>query len=151
MPRKNSSAGTSRVPPDLLCNSTAASLATSAAGTSAVGNACATLPHRVPRLRICVVETAASEAHVEMQARYDARNPAALKQLVSTGTKLRAFSNDMLSTAFKHSMDLYGELSAKNEDWKKIYADYAKFRADQNLWFRFTEATFDRFMQSQKL
>jgi hypothetical protein len=27
----------------------------------------------------------------------------------------------------------------------------SKFRADQNLWFRFTEATFDRFMQSQKL
>ena len=27
----------------------------------------------------------------------------------------------------------------------------AKFRADQNLWFRFTEATFDRFMQTQKL
>ena len=31
----------------------------------------------------------------------------------------------------------------------KIYADYAKFRADQNLWFRFTEATFDRFMQAR--
>jgi len=35
--------------------------------------------------------------------------------------------------------------------WKKVYDDYAKFRADQNLWFRFTEARFDRFMQSQKL
>lgn len=33
----------------------------------------------------------------------------------------------------------------------KVYADYARFRGDQNLWFRFTEATFDRFMQGQKL
>jgi TRAP-type mannitol/chloroaromatic compound transport system substrate-binding protein len=48
-------------------------------------------------------------------------------------------------------MKLYDELSAKNENWKKVYGDFARFRSDQNLWFRFTEATFDRFMQSQKL
>ncbi|MES2936131.1 MAG: TRAP transporter substrate-binding protein [Pseudomonadota bacterium] len=98
-----------------------------------------------------MVEAAASAAHVLMQGRYDARNPTALKQLVGAGTKLRAFSRDVMAEAFKHSMALYSELSAKNEDWKKIYADYSKFRADQNLWFRFTEGTFDRFMQEQKL
>ena len=69
MPTKNSSAGTSRVPPPLLRSSTPASLATSAAGTSAVGNACATLPQSVPRLRICVVETAASAAATSGQLR----------------------------------------------------------------------------------
>ncbi|MBC5784170.1 TRAP transporter substrate-binding protein [Ramlibacter sp. USB13] len=98
-----------------------------------------------------IVESAAAEAHIVMQARYDARNPGALKQLVSSGAKLRPFSNEILSAAFKTAMGVYEELNAKNEDWKKIYADYSKFRADQNLWFRFTEATFDRFMQSQKL
>jgi TRAP-type mannitol/chloroaromatic compound transport system substrate-binding protein len=98
-----------------------------------------------------MVETAASQAHVVMQARYDARNPLALKQLVGAGTKLRPFSRDVMAEAFKQSMALYDELSAKNPEWKKIYADYSKFRADQNLWFRFTEGTFDRFMQEQKL
>jgi TRAP-type mannitol/chloroaromatic compound transport system substrate-binding protein len=98
-----------------------------------------------------IVEAAAAVAHTEMQARYDARNPAALKQLVGSGTKLHAFSNDILVGAFKESMALYSELSSTNEDWKKIYADYSKFRADSNLWFRFTEATFDSFMQRQKL
>jgi TRAP-type mannitol/chloroaromatic compound transport system substrate-binding protein len=98
-----------------------------------------------------IVEAAAAEAHTTMQARYDARNPAALKQLVGAGTKLRPFSNDVLSAAFKQSMAVYSELNDKNPDWKKIYADYSKFRADQNLWFRFTEATFDRFMQAQRL
>src|SRR5690349_6857747 len=83
-----------------------------------------------------IVEAAAAEAHIAMQARYDARNPAALKQLVAQGTKLRPFSNQILSAAFKESMAVYDELNAKNPDWKKIYADYAKFRADQNLWFR---------------
>ncbi len=98
-----------------------------------------------------IVEAAAAQAHVTMQAKYDTLNPGALRQLVSNGTKLRPFPADMMNAAFKASMDLYSELSAKNENWRKVYTDYAKFRADQNLWFRFTEANFDGFMQRQKL
>jgi TRAP-type mannitol/chloroaromatic compound transport system substrate-binding protein len=98
-----------------------------------------------------IVDSAAATAHVFMQARYDAVNPLALKQLVGAGTKLRPFPADMMAAAFKEAMGLYEELNGKNESWKKIYADYSKFRADQNLWFRFTEMGFDRFMQSQKL
>ncbi len=98
-----------------------------------------------------IVESAAAYAHTDMQAKYDAKNPAALKQLVGAGTKLRPFPKDVMNLAFKESMALYSELSAKNEDWKKIYTDYSKFRADSNLWFRFTEASFDSFMQQQKL
>ena len=98
-----------------------------------------------------MVEAAASHAHVEMQARYDARNPAALKRLVASGTKLFRFPKDVMEAAFKEAMAEYSELNAKNPGWKKIYEDYAAFRRDANLWFRFTEAGFDDFMQSQKL
>jgi TRAP-type mannitol/chloroaromatic compound transport system substrate-binding protein len=98
-----------------------------------------------------VVEAAAAVAHIDMQAKYDARNPAALKQLVAGGTKLFRFPKDVLDAAFKESMALYSDLSGKNPNWKKIYDDYASFRRDQNLWFRFAEAGFDDFMQSQKL
>jgi TRAP-type mannitol/chloroaromatic compound transport system substrate-binding protein len=98
-----------------------------------------------------ILEAAASHAHVDMQAKYDYRNPTALKELVAKGAKLRPFSNDVLSAAFKAAMELYDELSGKNPDWKKVYADYSKYRADANLWFRFTEAKFDTFMQAQKL
>ena len=98
-----------------------------------------------------IVESASAHAHVVMQARYDTLNPGALKQLVGAGTKLRPFPADMMNQAFKAAMELYDELSGKNPQWNKIYADYSKFRAEQNLWFRFTEATFDRFMQAQKL
>jgi len=98
-----------------------------------------------------IVESASAYAHVDMQAKYDARNPVALKQLVAGGARLRPFPPDIMTEAFKVAMAMYDELSARNPSWRKVYADYAKFRADQNLWFRFTEATFDRFMQSQKL
>jgi TRAP-type mannitol/chloroaromatic compound transport system substrate-binding protein len=98
-----------------------------------------------------IIEAAAAYAHTSMQAAYDARNPEALKQLVAAGTKVVAFNKSVLDAAFKEAMALYSELSAKNPNWKKVYSDYANFRRDQNLWFRFTEAQFDRYMQSAKL
>ncbi|MBX3605992.1 MAG: TRAP transporter substrate-binding protein DctP [Piscinibacter sp.] len=98
-----------------------------------------------------IIEAATAAAHVDMQAKYDARNPAALKQLVAGGTKLFRFPRDMMEAAFKEAMALYSELSGSNPAWKKVYEDYASFRRDQNLWFRFTESGFDDFMQSQKL
>ncbi len=98
-----------------------------------------------------IVEAAAAYAHTEMQAKYDVKNPVALKQLVAAKAKVVPFPKDVLDNAFKTSMDLYDELSAKNPNWKKVYDDYNNFRREQNLWFRFTEARFDQFMQSQKL
>ena len=98
-----------------------------------------------------IVDCAAAYAHTDMQAKYDAKNPGALKQLVAGGTKLFRFPKDVMDAAFKESMALYSDLSGKNPNWKKVYEDYASFRRDQNLWFRFAEAGFDDFMQSQKL
>jgi TRAP-type mannitol/chloroaromatic compound transport system substrate-binding protein len=86
-----------------------------------------------------------------MQAKYDAKNPLALKQLVGAKTKVLPFPKDVLDLAFKESMGLYEELRGKNPNWKKVYDDMSAFRKDQNLWFRFTEAKFDSFMQAQKL
>jgi TRAP-type mannitol/chloroaromatic compound transport system substrate-binding protein len=98
-----------------------------------------------------IVESAAAYAHTDMQAKYDAKNPGALKQLVAGGSKLFRFPKDVLEAAFKESMALYSDISGKNPNWKKVYDDYSAFRRDQNLWFRFAEAGFDDFMQSQKL
>ena len=98
-----------------------------------------------------IVEAAASHAHTVMQAKYDAKNPEALKQLVANKTKLVVFPKAVLDLAFKEAMALYSEISAKNPNWKKVYTDYSNFRRESNLWFRFTEARFDSYMQGQKL
>ena len=98
-----------------------------------------------------IIESAAAYAHTEMQAKYDARNPGALKQLVAGKTKLVPFPKPVLDAAFKEAMALYSELSASNPVFKKIYDDYSNFRREANLWFRFTEARFDSYMQSVKL
>lgn len=98
-----------------------------------------------------VLEMASSHAHVSILAKYDAQNPTALKQLVGSGTKLRAFPQEVMSAAFNNAQQIYSDLNKSNPEWKKVYTDYAKFLADENMWFRFTEGTYDRFMQSQKL
>jgi TRAP-type mannitol/chloroaromatic compound transport system substrate-binding protein len=56
-----------------------------------------------------------------------------------------------MDAAFKAAFEVYAELNTSNPNWKKIYDDYSAFRRDQNLWFRFAEASFDDFMQAQKL
>jgi TRAP-type mannitol/chloroaromatic compound transport system substrate-binding protein len=98
-----------------------------------------------------IVENAAAHAHTVMQSKYDAQNPEALKRLVAGGTKLFRFPRDIMDAAFRESMALYSELNQSNPRWRKIYASYAAFRRDANLWFRFTEAGFDDFMQQQRL
>jgi len=70
---------------------------------------------------------------------------------VASKTKVLPFPKDVMDIAFKESMALYDELSTKNPNWKKVYEDYSSFRREQNLWFRFAEASFDRYMQSVKL
>lgn len=98
-----------------------------------------------------IIDTATAYAHTDMQAKYDGRNPQALKRLVANGAKLFSFPKDVMDASFKAASDVYTELNDTNPAWKKIYADYANFRRDQNLWFRFTERSFDTFMQGQKL
>jgi TRAP-type mannitol/chloroaromatic compound transport system substrate-binding protein len=98
-----------------------------------------------------IVEAAATFAHVDVQAKYDGRNAAALKTLVSQGAKLFPFPRPLMDEAFKQAMALCDEIGAKNANWKKVYADYSTFRKEANLWFRFTEARFDSYMQTAKL
>ena len=98
-----------------------------------------------------IVEAAASHAHVDMQANYDAKNPAALKALISNGVKVLPFPKAVLDEAYKQSMALYDELSEKNPNWRKVHEDYAAFLREQNLWSRFAEASFDRYMQGLKI
>ncbi len=98
-----------------------------------------------------IVEAASGYAHVDMQAKYDARNPTALKQLVGAKTKVVAFPKTVLDASFKSTMEVYADLDAKNPDSKKIYADYRSFQKDQLLWAQFAESRFDRYMQDAKL
>ena len=98
-----------------------------------------------------IVEAAASHAHVDMQARYDALNPQALRKLIAEGTRVAALPRDVLQASFKAAHEVYAEVSAKNQNWNKMWADYSRFRGEQYQWFNYAERSYDNFMFSQKL
>jgi TRAP-type mannitol/chloroaromatic compound transport system substrate-binding protein len=98
-----------------------------------------------------ILETACAMAATDMLAKYDAFNPTALKQLVAAKTKVMEFPQSVLDASFKAAMVVFEANNAKSPEWKKIYADLRNFQRDQVLWFRFAEASFDKFMSKQKL
>jgi len=95
-----------------------------------------------------IFQAAAWEAHVAMQAKYDAQNPVALRRLVAGGTQLKVFSNETLLACLKAANELYDETSQKNPLFKKVYESWRRFRTDQFQWFRTNEAAYDRFVNA---
>ena len=104
----------------------------------------------LPKEYQAILETACAESHIVMQARYDAKSPAALKRLVAGGAQLRPFSREIMAACYKATFQLYDEISASNQKFKKIYEPWKKFRDEQQLWFRVAEHSFDNFMYQQK-
>src|SRR6202171_960723 len=89
---------------------------------------------------------ACMEANSWMAARYDMQNPSALKRLVAGGTQLRPFTTEVLEACLKATNELWGEISAKNADFKKSIDAMQAYRSDQYLWWQVAEYTFDSFM-----
>jgi TRAP-type mannitol/chloroaromatic compound transport system substrate-binding protein len=100
----------------------------------------------LPKAYKAVLDNAAAHAGMDMLAKYDARNPAALRRLVAAGAQLRPFPQEVMEAALKASNELYDEISAKNPDFKKIYESLRAFRNEEYLWFQVAEYTFDNFM-----
>ena len=93
----------------------------------------------------------AAQANVDMQAKYDARNPAAIKRLVQQGgAQLRPFSPEIMEACYKAAVDTYAEISGTNENFKKIHDAYMAFRNEEYLWFQIGEYTYDNFMIRQR-
>ena len=100
---------------------------------------------KLPKPYQAMVEAAAGRVTSWMVPKYDAGNPAALRRLVAAGTELRPFPRAVLEPCFIEAYKYYDELSAKDPKFKKIYDNLKAFRADENLWFRVAENTFDNF------
>jgi TRAP-type mannitol/chloroaromatic compound transport system substrate-binding protein len=104
----------------------------------------------LPREYQAIVEAACADTNTEMCARYDAKNPLALRQLIASGTQLRPFPKDVMEACHAAAMEYYAETCAKNPEFKKVYDDYKKFTDEQNSWFRVAEGSYSNFMFSRK-
>jgi TRAP-type mannitol/chloroaromatic compound transport system substrate-binding protein len=104
----------------------------------------------LPKNYQAVITAAAAKANVDMQAKYDHLNPAALKKLVADGAKLRQFSAAILEACFKAAKETYAEISQTNAPFKKIHDAMMAYRNDAYLWEQVADGTFDNFMMSQQ-
>ncbi len=92
------------------------------------------------------IRTAASEATSWMVARYDTRNAAALRRLIAAGTQLRPFPREVMEACHAEALKLEQELSAQNEDFRRIHAEWSRMRDDMRAWFGVAELAFDSFV-----
>jgi TRAP-type mannitol/chloroaromatic compound transport system substrate-binding protein len=52
----------------------------------------------------------------------------------------------VLEACLKATNELWGEISAKNPDFKKVIEAMQAYRSDEYLWWQVAEYTFDSFM-----
>lgn len=95
------------------------------------------------------VKSAAFEANAIMLARYDARNSEALQRLVDGGTKLRAYSTEILQAAEKAAFELYDEFAAADADFKAIFEQWKAFREKILAWHNISEGDLARYLTTK--
>ncbi len=104
----------------------------------------------LPKAYQRMLKDACATANQNMLARYDAHNAKALKQLIAEGAVLKPFSQDILDASYKAAQDVYADLTAKNESFKKIYDSQQAFKKDAYLWNQIAEYTYDTYMMVQQ-
>ena len=100
----------------------------------------------LPKSYQSILESACAESNVDMLAKYDALNPAALKRLIGAGVILQPFSNEIMAACYKATTEVYDDIAAKNAKFNKIYGLWKTFRNDEVSWFQVAENRFDNFM-----
>ena len=100
----------------------------------------------LPKAYQALITAASGYVNMDVQAKYDARNPQALKRLIAAGAQLRPFSQEIMEAALKASNEVNAETSAVNADFKKIWESQRAFRDEENLWWQVAEYSFLTFM-----
>lgn len=100
----------------------------------------------LPKAYQAIFEAACAYANSDMLAKYDARNPAALRRLVAAGAQLRPFPVSFLDASYTATTELYAEIGAKNAGFKKIVDSLLAFRNEEYLWWQVGEYPYDGYM-----
>jgi TRAP-type mannitol/chloroaromatic compound transport system substrate-binding protein len=61
-----------------------------------------------------ILESACADANVDMMAKYDSVNPAALKRLIGNGVKLLPFPNEVMAACYTATREVYDDIASKN-------------------------------------
>ena len=102
--------------------------------------------NELPKHYQALLTGAGTVANNVVLGRYDARNPGALKKLLSSGAELRPFSPTVLDACLKASNEVNAETAAANPDFKRVLESMQAFRNEEYYWFQVAEFAYDSFM-----
>jgi TRAP-type mannitol/chloroaromatic compound transport system substrate-binding protein len=100
----------------------------------------------LPKLYQDMITIVSAQVAADLTSKYDARNAVSIKRLVAAGAQLRPFSTDILDASYKATTELFAEISAKNEKFKKLNDSVTAFRNEQYQWHQVCEYTYDSYM-----
>lgn len=100
----------------------------------------------LPKSYQSILTRACDAATSWMLAKYDAVNPSALKRLVLAGAVLKPFPQPVLEACHKAANEHYGELSAKDPQFKKALESITTFGKHRVTWWQISEHALESFM-----
>jgi TRAP-type mannitol/chloroaromatic compound transport system substrate-binding protein len=89
------------------------------------------------------LEAAMAEANTWMSTRYDASNPAALRELIGQGTQIKAFPQEVVAACAQAATEVLREKAAANPRFARIYEKVVEFRRDAYLAYQLTDGAYD--------
>lgn len=98
-----------------------------------------------------ILKTAAVEANINMAAKYDVLNREALKRLITGGTQLEVYSNEIMQTAQKVAFELYAENARQDTTFKEVYQQWSQFRQQILQWNKINELSFTNFVANNPI
>jgi TRAP-type mannitol/chloroaromatic compound transport system substrate-binding protein len=93
-----------------------------------------------------IFAVAAWESNLNMIAKYDALNGAALARMVAGGTTLSTYNDEIMGAAQTAAFELYGEESSSNALFNEIFGPWKEFRDQIIQWHATNEQPFNRFV-----
>ena len=101
---------------------------------------------KLPKQYRDIFKTAAMEANLNMLAKYNVLNTISLQNLIAKGTRLVAYSPEILQAAQKEAFANYEENASKDSTFKQVYEQWNKFRQEISRWNQINELSFDSFL-----
>ncbi|NET72988.1 MAG: TRAP transporter substrate-binding protein [Sphaerospermopsis sp. SIO1G2] len=105
--------------------------------------------NKLPQEYQAIFKTAAFEANMNMFNEYDFLNSQALSQLLASGTKLTAYTPEIMQAAQKAALEILAEKASENPSFKQVYEQWQKFKNQISNWNQVNELTYNNFSMSK--
>ncbi|MEJ7688328.1 MAG: ABC transporter substrate-binding protein [Variovorax sp.] len=100
----------------------------------------------LPKSYQSALQAACAQANIDMLAKYDARNIAALKRIVASGAKLSYWPKPVMDAMHRATQDVMKEESAANPSFAKVHKQWRAFLDDVQFWAAINDGAAEQYL-----